>query len=486
MGLVLYDSLAREKKEFKPLAPPHVHMYVCGPTVYNLLHIGNFRGPIVFDLLRNWLEYRNYKVKYVLNFTDVDDKIMDRAKSEGKDPRVVSEYYIAEYKKDFSALGLRAHDLNPKVTESIDAIIDMIKKLISSEKAYVINGDVMYSVRSFENYGKLSGHKVDDLQSGARIQVDQKKKDPLDFALWKAAKPGELSWHSPWGDGRPGWHIECSAMICKHLGDKIDIHGGGTDLKFPHHENEIAQSEGVTGQILAQHWVHWSMLNLSGQKMSKSLGNFTTMREFLSQYEPEIYKWLILSVHYRHIAEFSSDTVDYAIAGLARVYSALAAAESALVAPSAIQIFADPSFAEVTQKAWAEIEKALDDDLATPEAFAALFNVVRSFNAQFKRGAKLTPQLQGKALAFKEFIKKFGMIFSLFTQPAEVFLLKLDDRLLKSKNLERSFVQNLVDQRWQARQEKNFAKSDELRAQLNGLGISVSDMSDRSFWEVTK
>lgn len=504
MPLQLYNTLTRQKEDFKPLNPPNVSMYVCGPTVYNLLHVGNFRGPVVFNLLRNWLEERGYAVKYVLNFTDVDDKILQRAVEEGIPPHEVSEKYIREYKADFASLGLRPHDLNPKVTESMPAIIALIEKLIASGKAYVAGEgaggpaavgdgrDVLFAVRSFPEYGKLSGRKVDELQSGARVEVDGKKRDPLDFALWKAAKPGEASWPSPWGPGRPGWHIECSAMVCRHLGESIDIHGGGSDLMFPHHENEIAQSEAATAKPFVNTWIHWAMLNFGGQKMSKSLGNFTTMREFLRKNHAEIYKWMVLSVHHRHTADFSDEALDRAVAGLARVYSALATADSILgskAVPSGVAkagVVPDPAMMKLAEEAWKKISAALDDDLNTPEAFAAMFELIRQFNGQVKRGMKPTPALEGKAMVLKQFMHRFGRMLSLFMQPAAGFLRELDDRLLERKELKREDVQAIVDQRSAARAAKDFPASDKFRDQLNALGISVSDTPEGSFWEVTK
>lgn len=482
MSLKIYNSQSKQLEDFVPLTPGQVKMYVCGPTVYNFLHVGNFRGVVFFNLVRNWLEKQGYKVTYALNFTDVDDKIINRAHELGMSPFELSEKYISEYKKDFSSLGLRAHDFNPKVTEHMNEITSMVETLINNQKAYEVQGDVMYSIESFDGYGKLSGRITDELQAGARVDVDEKKKNPMDFALWKAAKPGEISWPSPWGPGRPGWHIECSAMIQKIFGEQIDIHGGGMDLIFPHHENEIAQSEGCSGKHFVKYWMHNNMLNFGGQKMSKSLGNIVTMREFLETNSAELYKWMILSVHYRTLSDFNEAALERATTGLARVYSALAMAESYITA----DVQPDAAFEKVTQEAWKKIEGALNDDFGTPEAFAALFEVVRQFNNQVRRGMKTNPAVAGKSLAFQKFVKEFGSLMSLFQEPAQDFLLKLDDLLLKKMNLERATVEALVAERSKARENKDFAKSDELRAQLTGMGISVSDTVGGSFWEVTK
>lgn len=485
MALNIYNSQSKQLEEFKPLQPPSVKMYVCGPTVYDFLHVGNFRGVVFFNLVRNWLETLGYKVTYALNFTDVDDKIINRAHEKGVSPSDLAEQYIAEYKKDFASLGLRPHDFNPKVTEHMDDIRSMVTALIENKKAYEVQGDVMYSIEAFDGYGKLSGRNPDDLIAGARVGVDEKKQSPLDFALWKAAKPGEVSWPSPWGPGRPGWHIECSAMIHKIFGEQIDIHGGGMDLIFPHHENEVAQSEGCTGKHFVKYWMHNNMLNFGGQKMSKSLGNLITMREFLEKNSAEVYKWIILSVHYRSLTDFNDDATHRAVSGLGRVYSALAMAESYL-GDSAADVKADAGFEKITTEAWKKIESALNDDFATPEVFAAVFEVVRQFNNQVRRGMKVNSAIQGKALAFHQFVKKVGALMSLFQEPAQEFLTQLDDLLLKKMNLERSRVDALVAERSQARAEKNFPRSDELRAELTTLGISVSDTPEGSFWEVSK
>lgn len=484
MSLQIYNTESRKLETFEPLQPGKVRMYACGPTVYDFLHVGNFRGPVVLNMVRNWLEYLGYKVEYALNFTDIDDKIIQRANEKGMDSQELAENYIVEYKKDFASLGLRPHDYNPKVTESLDEIRDIISRLIEGKKAYVADGDVLYSIASFPAYGKLSGRHVEDLLAGARVEVDEKKQNPLDFTLWKGAKPGEPSWPSPWGPGRPGWHIECSAMVEKVFGDQIDIHGGGTDLIFPHHENEIAQSEGCTGKHYVKYWLHWNMLNFGNQKMSKSLGNFVTMREFLERYNSEIYKWMILSVHYRSPSDFSDEAVDRAVSNLSRIYSAMAMAESLLAGASTVVV--DAGFEKITTEAWNKVVSSMNDDFGTPNAVAALFEVVRQFNAQVKRGLKPNPAVQGKAQSFLNFTHKLGKMMAMFQEPAQDYLLKLDNMLLEKMNLQRAAIDALVEERTQARAAKDFAKSDELRKKLTDLGISVSDTPEGSFWEVSK
>lgn len=481
--LRIHNTESRKLENFEPLEPGKVKIYVCGPTVYNFLHVGNFRGVVFFNLVRNWLENLGFKVEYALNFTDVDDKIIEAANAQGVDPQALSEKYIVEYKKDFAALGLRPHDHNPKVTESMEEIRSIVTRLVENKKAYVADGDVLYSIEAFPPYGKLSGRNVEDLQAGARVEIDPKKKSPMDFALWKGAKPGEPSWPSSWGPGRPGWHIECSAMVEKVFGDQIDIHGGGTDLIFPHHENEIAQSEGCTGKHYVKYWMHWHMLNFGNQKMSKSLGNFVTMREFLERYNSEIYKWMILSVHYRSTSDFSDEAVDRAVSNLARIYSAMAVAESMLAGQKAP---VDTGFEKITQEAWAKVTESMNDDFGTPNAVAALFEVVRQFNNQVKRGIKPNAAVLGKAQSFIDFVHKVGKLMAMFQEPADGFLLKLDNMLLEKMKIQRADVDAVVAERSQARANKDFAKSDELRKKLTDMGISVSDTPEGSFWEVTK
>lgn len=491
MSLVIYNSQTRTKEKFEPLQPPQVKMYVCGPTVYDLLHVGNFRGPIFFNLVRNWLEHLGYQVKFVFNFTDVDDKIINRANEEKAPAQEVAEKYIREFLADYQRLGLRKHDLNPKVTETMKEIIEMISELIEKQKAYVAGQDVNYSIPSFSEYGKLSNRNTDDMLTGVRIDPSEKKHSPLDFALWKNAKPGEPSWPSPWGEGRPGWHIECSAMIRKHLGDTIDIHGGGMDLIFPHHENEIAQSEGCTGKPFVRYWMHNNMINFGGAKMSKSLGNIRTARSFMDQYSPEVFKFLILSSHYRSVSDLSDESVHHAIAGLARIYSALALAElmlgpasndgaGALIAPLT------PTEKDQYQTLWKRIEVAMNDDFNTAEVMAVLFEQVRALNAVAKRGMKPNAKAIGQARILKALAAKMGSMMSLFQQPPMGFLRELDDLLLQKMNLRRADVDAKVQERAQARAAKNFAESDRLRAELTAMGISVSDTPEGSDWEVTK
>lgn len=484
--LKIYNTLGKKLEDFKTQKSGEVTIYVCGPTVYSYLHVGNFRGPVFFNLVRNWLETAGYKVTYALNFTDVDDKILKRAAEEKKSATEVADFYISEYKKDFLALGLKAHDHNPKVTEFMPEIIKMITALIEKKKAYVANSDVNYSIEEFKDYGKLSGRKVDELKEGVRIDVSEHKKSPLDFALWKAAKPGEqLSWESPWGLGRPGWHIECSAMVEGIFGEQIDIHGGGLDLMFPHHENEIAQSEGCLDHSFVRYWMHWNMLNFSGSKMSKSVGNVVTMREFLQEHHSEIYKWMILSVHYRSVADFGEEAVERAITGLAKFYSAMAMAESVRAQWSETPV-PDEKYRTELATAWTAIESALNEDFGTPAAFAAVFEVIRKFNARIRRGMKVNSQVASQCEQFIGFVRKFGALMSLFQQPPQFFLTELDNKLLLKLGHERSAIDALVLERTRVREDKDFSKADELRKKLTEMSIAVSDTPTGSFWEVVK
>jgi cysteinyl-tRNA synthetase len=484
MSLVVYNSLSRTKEVFKSLETGIVKIYLCGPTVYDLVHVGNFRGPIFYNFLRHWLEYLGYKTNFVYNYTDVDDKIIRRANDEKVTSEAVAERFIAEFEKDFNSLGLRKHDHNPRVTQHMDSIIELIRVLVVKEKAYVINGEVLYSIASFPEYGKLSGRNPEELIAGARVEIDQRKRNPLDFALWKPSKAGEPSWPSPWGPGRPGWHIECSAMVRKILGDEIDIHGGGTDLIFPHHENEIAQSEACTGHRLARYWIHNNMFTFSGQKMSKSLGNIWRARDFLQEYNAEIYKYMVLSVHYRSLSEFSEATAELAIKALARVYSSLNLAASLLVDDG--DTAANPEFELKLKNAWIKIEIALNDDFGTPEAFAQIFDLVRDFNSHYRRGMKLNAKMRTGAQLYFDFVRRFGSLMSLFQYEPSQFLIDLDNRLLEQKNLKREAINQLVLERQQVRDAKDFKRADELRAELSSLGIQVADTPQGSFWEVQK
>ena len=488
-NLKIYDTASKKKKEFIPLSYPNVKMYCCGPTVYDYLHIGNFRGAVFFNFVRNWLEFLGYEVDYIYNFTDIDDKILNRAASEGVKPKDLAEKYIEEFKKDYKSLNLKAHTLNPRATETLAEIITLIQKLIDQGKAYEIEGDVFYSVSSFKHYGYLSGRKAEDLLAGVRVDIDERKKNPLDFALWKKSKPEE-NWRfeSPWGKGRPGWHIECTAMIHKFLGEEIDIHAGGSDLIFPHHENEIAQSEACTGKKYVQFWLHNNMIVTEGDKMSKSLGNMLSMREFLNQYPGELFKFLILSCHYRSPLQFSKKTLYQSLTALSKFYSSFVKAQKWLTQETTAENKTGGylSFQALLEEAEKDINIAFNDDFATPKAFAVFFSVLNSFqkvieDKKVSEGEKAF--CSGKYLFF---FKKYGASLSLFQEDPVNFLKNLEDKLLEQKQLTRKMIDELVAKRTLARQAKDFQTADQIREELDQMGIELRDSSSGSEWEVKK
>ena len=484
MSLQLYNTLTKTKEFFKPIEEGKVKIYLCGPTVYDLLHIGNFRGAIFFNLLRNWMEYSGLDVTFAYNYTDVDDKIIKKANEEGVESSVISERFIAEFEKDFNRLGLRKHDHNPKVTEFIPEIINFVEDLVDKGKAYVIDGEVFYSIDTFEGYGKLSGKKIDDLEAGQRVEVDQRKKNPFDFVLWKPSKEGEPSWDSPWGGGRPGWHIECSAMIQSILGETIDIHGGGIDLIFPHHENEIAQGEGRTGKCYCNTWVHNEFINFSDEKMSKSLGNVITGRSFMDKWHPEILKYLFLSVHYRSQLAINDDKIRGAISALARIYSSLKNAHDVLAFEGGGVV--NKGFAQTMSQHDAKIKKYMDDDFNTGEVVASVFEVVRAFN-----GLNLLKKAKDKnskptAEAFLEWMKKYGKMMALFGQDPSHFLLELDDILIADRKLDKDKIEELVARRNEAREVKDWEAADKYRDDLSAMGIELQDGNSNRQWCVSK
>ena len=456
----IYNTLTRKKEEFVPIEEGKVSMYVCGPTVYNYFHIGNARTFVVFDTMRKYLEYRGYKVKYVQNFTDVDDKIINRAKEEGLTAGEVSEKYIDEYYKDAAALNIKKATVHPKVTETIPDIIKFIQDLIDLGYAYESDGDVYYRARKFEGYGKLSGKNIDDLISGARIAVGEKKEDPLDFALWKARKEdSEIAWESPWGMGRPGWHIECSTMSKKYLGDTIDIHAGGQDLQFPHHENEIAQSEAHSGKPFAHYWMHNGYINIDGIKMSKSLGNFRTVRDLLGAYDGEVLRFLILSGQYRGPIDFGEEILTQSQNGLNRMRNAkrnlkhLIATGSGTMTRDEKETLAD--FDRFREK----FIEVMDDDLNTADAISVIFELITAVNTAVKDGA--SKEFAQKCL---DLLMELATILGLLQQDPEAEVTEVDPE-----------IQALIDERQAARKAKNFARADEIRDQLKAKGITLKD-----------
>ncbi len=459
----LYNTLTRKKEEFQTLEPGVVKMYVCGVTVYNDAHVGHAMSALVFDIIRRYLEYRGYTVRHVMNYTDVDDKIIARAKQLGEDPLELSQKYIEEYAKELAALNVLPATSYPQVSKTMPLIIEFIQGLIQKEAAYAApNGDVYFSVISDEDYGKLSGRKLDDMQAGARIEVGEAKEHPMDFALWKAAKPGEISWDSPWGRGRPGWHIECSAMNLAELGEQIDIHGGGNDLIFPHHENEIAQSESYTGKPFARYWIHNGMLQLGGEKMSKSLGNIVSIKDFLAKRDADVMRMLVLSGNYRAPLIFNEETQDTAEKNLERFKAALRPASPSSAGLPAEAASALVSQAESTKQAFIE---AMDDDFNTPLALAALYELVKAINTARDNGAT-DEQLKPAQSMLRELTGVLG--------------LRLHEKQGSSED--EAKVIALIEERNEARKQKNWARSDEIRDQLKEMGVIIEDSKDGTKW----
>lgn len=463
----LYNSLTRKKEEFVPIEEGKIRMYVCGPTVYNFFHIGNARPFLIFDTFRRYMEYRGYEVNYVQNFTDVDDKIIRRAQEEGLDSLEISEKYIEEYFKDADALGIRRATHHPKVTDTIPDIIAYVEKLIEKGNAYVSGGDVYYDTSTFETYGKLSGQSLDDLEAGARIEVNEQKRHPADFVLWKAKKPGEPSWQSPWGEGRPGWHIECSVMSTKFLGETIDIHAGGQDLIFPHHENEIAQSEAYSDKPFAHYWMHNGYININNEKMSKSKGNFFTVRDILAQYEAEVLRFFILSAQYRNPINFSEELIMQASNALERLYNAkenlLYAMETGGDVPLTVTEIEILSSLRRHKERFIE---AMDDDLNTADAISAIFELVRDINTNLQDA----PTRTFAENAYKLLMELAGVLGILGREKGG-----LDEQ-----------VESMIAERQEARKNKNFARSDEIRDELKAMGIVLEDTPQGVKWSKVK
>jgi cysteinyl-tRNA synthetase len=461
----LYNTLTRKKEEFQTLEPDLVKMYVCGVTVYNDAHVGHAMSALVFDIIRRYLEYRGYSVRHVMNYTDVDDKIINRAKELGEDPLKLSQRYIDDYTSDLKNLNILPATSYPQVTKTMPLIIEFIQGLIRKEAAYAApNGDVYFSVISDEDYGKLSGRKLEDMQAGARIDVGEAKDHPMDFALWKAAKPGEISWDSPWGKGRPGWHIECSAMNLAELGEQIDIHGGGNDLIFPHHENEIAQTESYTGKPFARYWVHNGMLQLGGgEKMSKSLGNFVPIKDFLKKRDADVMRMLVLSSNYRAPLTFSEETQDAAQKSLERLKSAFRPASNSASGLSAEAAASLASQAEATKQSFIE---TMDDDFNTPLALAALYELVKAINTARDNGAT-NDQLQPAQTMLRELTDVLG--------------LRLQEKQGSGGDADK-FIDLLVNVRSEVRKQKLWQLSDLIRDQLKELGVTLEDTKEGTKW----
>lgn len=461
----LYNTLTRKKEEFIPLEEGKVKMYVCGPTVYNYIHIGNARPFIMFDTLRRYLQYKGYDVTFVQNFTDVDDKIIKRGHEEGISPEEVANKYIDEYFVDADGLGINRADVHPRVTDNIQQIIDFVKDLEDKGYAYEVNGDVYFDTKKFEGYGKLSKQNQDELEAGARIEVNDQKKHPMDFVLWKSKKEGEPGWNSPWGEGRPGWHIECSVMSNRYLGESIDIHGGGQDLAFPHHENEIAQSEARSGKTFSNYWIHNGYININNEKMSKSKGNFFTVRDISKQYDLEIVRFFMLSAHYRNPVNFSDEMLNQAKAGLERLYNAKEKLEFT------ISNLLESSIRDEEKGLINELESyktkfinAMEDDLNTADAVSAIFELSKFINTNVNETSSL------------EFAKMCLDKFNELTGVLNIVNKKNDDILDKD-------IEELIQKRADAKKNRDFKLADDIRQELLDKGIVLEDTRQGTKWK---
>lgn len=480
----LYNTLTRKKETLTTKEPGKVGIYVCGPTTYNYIHLGNARPLVVFDTVRRYLLYKGLEVIYIQNFTDVDDKIINRAKEEGENPLALAERYINEFFTDADALNVLRADHHPKVSEHIPEIIQLIETLIDKGFAYHVNGDVYYNVRAFSGYGKLSGRSLDEMQAGARVEVNETKRDPMDFALWKKAKPGEPSWESPWGGGRPGWHIECSAMSMKYLGDRVDIHGGGYDLIFPHHENEIAQSEAASGQPFARYWMHNGFITINQEKMSKSLGNFFLVREILEKFPAEVVRFYLLSTHYRSPLDFDDEKLQTAQKGLERIKTSyrllMEGLNSPVVAGGVTPL--DQQFVDTIQQLREKFEQAMDDDFNTALAGAVWFDLAREVNGYLNKlhADKTEAALQGLKQA-AELFAAFNQVLGVFKEDAGQLVMHqqhgADDALVDQ------LLQLVVEIRQQARQNKDWATADTIRDRLKEMGVTLEDTPQGVRWK---
>jgi len=474
MNLRIYNTLTGKKDEFVPLEKGKVGMYVCGPTVYDTSHIGHARAVVVFDVIFRWFRESGYDVRYVRNFTDVDDKIIKRANESGMDCLEISEKYIREFHDEMDSLNVLRPTIEPKATEHIHEIIQFIESLIAKEKAYYVEGsDVFFSIGSFKEYGKLSRRNPDDMVAGSRVAVDENKRDPRDFTLWKPSKPGEPYWESPWGKGRPGWHIECSAMSHKYLGAGFDIHGGGKDLIFPHHENEIAQSEAAFGKQFVHYWIHNGFVDINNEKMSKSLGNFTMIKDVLKDYHPEVIRMFLLSKHYRSPIDYNENSMDEVISGLDRIYAFLDRSFKAGAAPDRP---AGPD--------WAVFVDAMNDDFNSARGMASIFDTVKKGNRLLDKNE---PDLPGPVLdtvsTLCSDLKKMGSILGILTNDPEAYFRAKKESGLEKQSMDSDAIDQLVLERTEARKARDFARADEIRASLDAMSIILEDGPDGTTWK---
>jgi len=490
MTLRIYNTLTGKKEEFLSLRGKEVGMYACGVTVYDLCHIGHARSAIVFDVIYRYFRYRGYNVIFVRNFTDIDDKIIKRATEEGVDYRTIAEKYIEEFNIDMGGLGLERPSFEPKATDHISGMIDLISTLIEKGVAYQREGDVFFSVEKFKGYGKLSGRNLEEMQAGARVEIDEKKENPLDFALWKSSKPGEPFWNSPWGEGRPGWHIECSVMSQKYLGETFDIHGGGKDLIFPHHENEIAQSEAATGKPFARYWIHNGFVNINKEKMSKSLGNILTIKEILKQWHPEVLRLFFLSHHYRSPVDYSEDSLLDAKTGLDRFYITLHAIQEELQKPvSTKQKKGDLTPIEDARKAvesfQARFEEAMDEDFNTAQALGYFYDLQTGLNSLLSlSGGQPTDEIRSLLNQGNDLFLNKGLALGLFREDPRGYTDRQKKEGLKKLGLKEEDILSLIEARTKARGNKDWKKADEIRNDLLSKGIVLEDTPSGTNWKL--
>ena len=489
MSIRLHNTLTGNKEDFVPLHEKKVGMYVCGVTVYDLSHIGHARSAIVFDAIYRYLRYRGYEVTFVRNFTDVDDKIIKRANEEGVDTKTIAEKYIGEFNIDMGRLGLEKPSVEPRATDHIPEMIRLISALVQKGFAYQSGGDVFFSVQKFKDYGKLSKRDLEEMQAGARVEIDEKKENPLDFALWKASKPGEPFWESPWGKGRPGWHIECSVMSQKYLGETLDIHGGGRDLIFPHHENEIAQSEAATGKTFVRYWVHNGFVNINKEKMSKSLGNILTMREILKDWHPEVLRLFFLSHHYRSPVDYSEDSFSEAKTGLDRFYSTIHEIQEELkrrlVSQSKIDLTAIENCRRAIESFPARFEEAMDDDFNTAQALGYFYDLQTQLNSllSLSKGRPTEEMISMLKQGLDHFSMK-GWVFGLFREDPERYLAQRKNEGLKRLSLTEQAILRSIEERNLARKAKNWKRADEIRNDLLSKGVVLEDTPSGTIWKV--
>ncbi len=477
MSLRVFNTLHRKKEAFKPIVPGKVRMYVCGPTVYDSCHIGHARSVVVFDVIARYLKAIGYDVLYVRNFTDVDDKIIDKANQLGIDSTTVAERFIKEFYDDMDALNVERATIEPKATDHIAQIIQFVKKLVKGGFAYQVEGDVFFSVEKFEKYGKLSGRKLDEMEAGARIDINEKKNNPFDFVLWKSAKPGEPFWESPWGKGRPGWHIECSVMSSEYLGVTFDIHGGGKDLCFPHHENEIAQSESISGKPFVKYWIHNGFVNINQEKMSKSLGNFLMIKDVLKTYHPEVVRLFLLSNHYRSPIDFTEMAMEEARKGLDKMYALLLRVDNTMGIESTQDI--------ESGDCWQQFCEAMNDDFNSARGIGIIFDTVRTVNRmldQYENSG--SDQIKKSIQCGLADIRRTGNILGILLEKPAVYFDKKQTQVLEQKSVDPTMIAKMVEERNAARKAKDWKKADQIRDQLADMDVILEDRPEETVWKI--